>query len=45
MNTKPAPWDHAANCAALPASYAEAMGWEPCQWESINDVPAPYPAR
>ena len=43
--TRPAPWDHAANCAAVTAAYAEAMGWEPRQWESINDVPTPYPTR
>lgn len=39
MNTKPAPWDHAANCAAVPASYAEAMGLKLRQWENIHDVP------
>lgn len=42
MNTRPAPWDHAANCAAVPASYAEAMGLKPRHWESIHDVPTPY---
>ena len=29
MSTTPAPWDHAANCAAVPASYAEAVGFKP----------------
>ena len=39
MNTRPAPWDHAANCAATSASYAEAIGLKPRQWESIHEVP------
>lgn len=39
MSTRPAPWDHAANCAAAPASYAKAMGWEARHWESIHEVP------
>lgn len=39
MNTKPAPWDHAANCAAVPASYAEAVGFKPRRWASIQEVP------
>lgn len=39
MNATPAPWDHAANCAAVPASYAEAMGFKPRQWASIQEVP------
>lgn len=34
--TRPAPWDHAANCAAVPASYAEDMGFTPRQWASIQ---------
>lgn len=44
MNTTPAPWDHAANCAAVFASYAEDMGFKPRQWASINDVPTPHGA-
>ena len=40
--TRPAPWDHAANCAATSASYAEAIGLKPRQWENIHDVPTPY---
>lgn len=39
MNTTAAPWDHAANCAAVPACYAEAMGFKPRQWASIQEVP------
>jgi|GEM_PF-6057477 len=39
MNPTPAPWDHAANCAAVSASYAEAMGFKPRQWASIEEVP------
>lgn len=44
MNTTPAPWDHAANCAAVSASYSEAVGFKPRQWENIQEVPTPYGA-
>lgn len=34
--THPAPWDHASQCAAVTVSYAEAMGWEPLHWGSLQ---------
>lgn len=34
--TRPAPWDHAANCAAVAISYAEAIGLTPGQWGSLQ---------
>lgn len=44
MSARPAPWDHAANCAAVPDSYVEAIGLKPRQWENIHDVPTPHGA-
>lgn len=38
MNSKPAPWDHAANCAAVSVSYAEAMGWTREDLERATDA-------